>query len=497
MRSRGRSTFYFFLAFWALITALHLPYLRLPFFWDELGHFVPAALDLLQHGQWIPSSTPPNAHPPALSAILAALWSVTGVSIPATRLLMLAIASVGALLAFLLAIRLGRGTAGAPAFAAVLFLLATPLFFTQAMMAQLDMPAMVLTTLALLLFLGDRYGWCAVACTAAVLIKETTIVVPLVFAVWLLWKPRQPSDHQKATFFAVPPLVLAAWFAILYRFTGSPFGDPGFTESNLIEALQPAHLALAVLSRAYYLFVADGRWLGALALFLGWRLLRTRDWAIAASVAIAQLLVVTVLGGATLERYLLPVLPILYAGMAVAASMYPGNWRFASHAILIGALFLGWFWAPIFPQPYENNLAMADAVALDQQAAEFLTAYRRNARVATTWPLSDALARPEYGYVYRPFPVEAALGDDLPHLAGLSRDADLLILHGHAGLLDAWDPPLIVRRTLQSILESATDFQPPATAAQIRAGLGYVPVVRFSRGSWLGRAQWIDIFVRE
>ena len=58
---------------------------------------------------------------------------------------MLAVASLGALFSFLLAIRLARGTAGAPAFAAVLFLIASPLFYTQSMMVQLDMPAMTLT----------------------------------------------------------------------------------------------------------------------------------------------------------------------------------------------------------------------------------------------------------------------------------------------------------------------------------------------------------------
>jgi 4-amino-4-deoxy-L-arabinose transferase-like glycosyltransferase len=169
----------------ALTVALHLPCLRLPFHWDELGQFVPASLDLSRDGSWVAHSTLPNVHPPAVMAYLAVVWRVFGYSIPATRLAMLAVASVGLWLSFLLAIRLARGAPGAPAFAAVLFLAATPLFYTQSMMALLDMPAMTLTVLALLLFLDQRWGWCAAACTLLVLTKETAVTTPAAFAGWL------------------------------------------------------------------------------------------------------------------------------------------------------------------------------------------------------------------------------------------------------------------------------------------------------------------------
>ncbi len=149
MRSQTRAAGIFFLAFTALLLAIHAPYLKLPFFWDELGQFVPASLDIYQSGAWIPNSTLPNVHPPGVMAYLAMVWKIFGFSILSTRVAMLLIASAGALFSFLLAIRLSRRTAGAPAFAAVLFLLATPMFYTQSMMAQLDMPAMTLTALAL------------------------------------------------------------------------------------------------------------------------------------------------------------------------------------------------------------------------------------------------------------------------------------------------------------------------------------------------------------
>jgi len=100
--SRHASALYFFLAFTGLTLAIHLPYLTLPFFWDELGQFVPAALDLYHDGAWIPHSAAPNVHPPGVMALLALVWRAVGFSIMATRLTMLLLASAGTLFSFLL-----------------------------------------------------------------------------------------------------------------------------------------------------------------------------------------------------------------------------------------------------------------------------------------------------------------------------------------------------------------------------------------------------------
>ena len=484
--SRYTSALYFFLAFTALTLAIHLPYLRLPFFWDELGQFVPAALDLYHDGAWIPHSTAPNVHPPGLMALLALVWSVAGFSILATRLTMLLLASAGALFSFLLAIRLSRGTAGAPAFAAVLFLIATPLFFTQSMMAQLDLPAMVFTVLALLLFLEGRCAASAVACTAAVLMKETAISTPLVFALWLWLREKR---RREALYFLAPALALGIWLVLLWRATGNLFGNAAFTQYNLTEALGPVHIVLAITRRVYFLFIADGRWIGAIALFVGWRVLRREEWTISAWVALAQVAVVTMLGGAVLDRYLLPVLPILYAAMAAAASTYPPSWRWTTHAVMIGALFVGWFWDPPYLFPYENNLAMVNFVELQKQAADFLGAYARNKQVGTTWPLSEELTRPEMGYVEQPFSVAEAPGLELTQLANLDRNqVALLVTYSRAWPLESFP----FADTIRQILRRYFDYHPAATSEAIRAGLGYVPIARFTRGS-----QWLEVYERE
>jgi len=47
-----------------VIFLLHVPLLRLPYFWDEAGYYVPAARDILLTASFIPHSTVSNAHPP-------------------------------------------------------------------------------------------------------------------------------------------------------------------------------------------------------------------------------------------------------------------------------------------------------------------------------------------------------------------------------------------------------------------------------------------------
>ena len=107
------ATYLFFLALFAFAVILsHGPLLRLPYYWDELGQFVPAALDIFQGGAWIPHSTVPNAHPPGVMAYLAAFWTVAGCSPLATRIAMLLVASVAMLVAFLLSIAGATGYAG-------------------------------------------------------------------------------------------------------------------------------------------------------------------------------------------------------------------------------------------------------------------------------------------------------------------------------------------------------------------------------------------------
>src|ERR1700730_8468622 len=189
VKDRAPSHLLFATGIAAFVVLSHAAFFTLPYYWDELGQFIPAALDIFQHGAWIPRSTVPNVHPPGVMAYLAGVWSLTGYSIAATRVAMLALAAAGAVITMRLGFVLGLPSAAA--FLATAWLSISPLFFAQSMMAQLDMPAMVFFSLALLLFLEDRIIAAALASTALVLAKETGLVVSAMFAAWLWYERRR------------------------------------------------------------------------------------------------------------------------------------------------------------------------------------------------------------------------------------------------------------------------------------------------------------------
>src|ERR1700675_4543027 len=367
---RADTYLFFLLSFMLVVFLTHVAYFGLPYFWDELGQFVPAALDIY--------------HDRA--------------SIPAPRAAMLLLGSCASFFTFLLAIQLCRGLHGAPAFAPALLLLIDPLFYTQAMMAQLDMPAMLFTVLALLLFLQDRHPAAALACTALVLAKETGALLPLILVLVLL---ADPPRSKFVAYYIAPFAVLAVWFFVLWRATGHIFGDAGFTHYNLGYALNPVRASLCFLRRIYYLFLADFRWVGTVAIALAWKKTRiyfNRAWRITWLFIGAHVLIVSVLGGAELERYLLPVLPLVYIAMGAAWSVLRPRWRNASIALVAAGLLAGLIFNPPFPFPFENNLAMVDFVELQRTAAQFLEKTYPSRRFYTAWPLTQALRNPPFGY---------------------------------------------------------------------------------------------------
>ena len=256
-------------ALWLALTAdragaigIHLPLLTLPYFWDELGQFVPAALDILHDGALVPHSAVPNVHPPGVMAYLAGVWRVFGYSIPATRTAMLLLGSLTALFTFLLARRLLRGFPGA----ATLGLgPGSVCRGRSAVLHAIDDGAVGYARDAgrhgaLWLFLEERHAWAALVCTALVLAKETGILAPCIF-ILVLWVRKR---RLEAGFYLAPFVVLAAWLFLLWHTTGYIFGDPGFTHYNLTWAMNPARAGTSLVRHIFYLFVADFRWIGTI-----------------------------------------------------------------------------------------------------------------------------------------------------------------------------------------------------------------------------------------
>lgn len=457
---------------------MHAPLLHLPYYWDELGQFVPASLDLYHTGALVPYTTVPNVHPPGLMAYLAGVWYVAGYSVLNTRLAMLLLGSAGAMAVFLLAIQLCRSAAGMPAFAAVLFLICSPLFFAQSMLAQLDMPAMVFTCFALLLFLRERFRASALVCVLLVMVKETGIVAPFVFGCWL-WFEKRRSD---ALWFLLPLLPLALWLALLRSSTGHLFGNAAFTEYNVFYNLHPVRLVLALARRLYYLFVGTFHWIGTVAVMLtlraGGRLFRNRAWAVAVSIVVLHVVLVSVMGGAVLERYLLPALPIIYIAFA---AVLPG---YAAVALLAG-LIANNFINPPYPFPFENNLAFSDFVELHEKAASFVESHYPESRIETTFPLAQALARPEFGYVSRKMQVREISGFRPADIK--PEEAEVFVLY--PTMLHPYH--ISDRLGVGGFLHRFYGYEPDVSAETLTSRFQMRSVAR-----WTRRGQWIEIFVK-
>src|SRR5271165_6552223 len=118
--------FLLFALFFAGLMLLHAPLLRLPYFWDEAGYYVPVARDLFLTGTPIPQSTLSNAHPALVMAWLALAWRLAGYSTLITRTAMVAVSACSLLGLF----RLSRIAANLPVAVATTTLVALyPVYF--------------------------------------------------------------------------------------------------------------------------------------------------------------------------------------------------------------------------------------------------------------------------------------------------------------------------------------------------------------------------------
>ncbi|MGB6250202.1 MAG: glycosyltransferase family 39 protein [Terriglobales bacterium] len=413
--------FLLFALFFAGLMLIHAPLLRLPYFWDEAGYYVPAARDLFLSGTLIPHSTLTNAHPPLVMAWLALAWRVFGYSTLVTRTAMLTVSAFALLGLF----RLARIAANlSVAWATTLLVALYPVYFTQSSMATLDLTVAGFTFWALGYYVAHRkenHPWkVALWFSLAALAKETAILAPLALVCWEVlgyfmrprWLEVLPPGRQRSRllYLLLPVVPLAGWYAYHYSKTGFLLGNPEFFRYNVAATLNPLRIPLAFGLRLWQLFGYLGLYLLTLAGLLamlrpplkeaGVARPRIAFWMQVAFlfVVIAYLGFMSVVGGAVLARYMLPVVPL------VILMMVSTLWRRARYWTLIVAAVAIAFVAGLFSNPPygfspEDNLAYRDYVVMHAEAGRFLAMRYPGARVLTAWPASDELTRPWLGYV--------------------------------------------------------------------------------------------------
>lgn len=412
-----------FALFFAAVMLLHAPVLRLPYFWDEAGYYVPSARDLYLTGALIPQTALGNIHPPLVMAWLAMAWHVAGYSTLVTRTAMLVVAAFSLLGLF----RLAKAVSNVQVACATTLLTAIyPVFFTQCSLAQIDLAAAGLTFWALLAYIEDHPWEQAMWFSLAVLAKETAIVAPMALFAWgavaglvRRWWPELAAPRgrrTRATHSLVPVVPLAIWFGFHYAKTGYLFGNPEFFQYNVAGTLNPLRIPLAFILRLWQVIGYFGLSLltlaGALAMLrppvIDQGVARTRialwQQAAFATVLLAYLLFMSAVGGAVLARYLLPVLPLVILAWVATLWRRARYWKLVVGAIAI-AFVTGLFFNPPYGFSLEDNLAYRDYVVLHADAERFLATRYPRARVLTAWPASDELTRPWLAYVAQPFHV--------------------------------------------------------------------------------------------
>ncbi len=406
----------------------HFSLLRLPYYWDEAGYYIPAAWDFLHTGSLIPTSTLSNAHPPLPSIYLALWWKLSGYFPDVTREAVLLVAALGLLAVW----RLAQRVAGSSmvAFWSVVLTGTYPIWFVQSTLAQADIFAAACTLWGLVYALPDRNRkpWAAgLWFMAAALCKETAIAVPLTLAAVSLvegFRAQRPVRFRlwrESAWLASSIVPLIAWYAWHYAKTGYVFGNPEYVRYNAEATLTPLRILAAFGYRILHLTAHMNMFVPVLMTFAALMLNPRPDGegheraAISSPVLWRILLVLlvnavlfSVLGGALLTRYLLPMYPLV---LMVAVSTFYRRvpyWH-AVAAFSAAAFVAGLYINPPYRFAPEDNLEYARVIRMHMAGIAQLNKHYRGATVLTAWPVTDELTKPELGYVKEPydvFPIE-------------------------------------------------------------------------------------------
>jgi hypothetical protein len=484
-----------------LLFISHAPLLRLPYFWDEAGYFIPAARDLLLTGSLIPHTTLSNAHPPLLMLWLAFWWKFSAFTPAVTRTAMLMIAAFALTGLW----RLARVVSNeAVATATVLCTALWPIFFAQSSMAHLDMMVAALTLWGLAMYMEGRAVATIVFFSLAPLAKETAIVTPMSLLVWELVCPvldharngssarmREPlclhRRRRYASWFLICLLPLLLWFAYHHHRTGFYLGNPEYLRYNLQATVNPLRIALAVPIRLWHVFGYLNLFLLTLAALYSMTRppLHGRDGTLRPRIAIdvqlvflvvlaANVLAESVLGGAVLARYMLPMVPLVILVCVSTLRRRAKRWTwwiaFTCAAFIVQLL---------VPPPYriapEDTLLYRDYVVLHKRAADELSARYAHSRILTAWPASDELTRPFLGYVQQPLTVVRIENFSAPEIerAAQSQSSDEFDV---AYLFTTkWEPPHpfigpVFGKRIQERFFDYREDTPPQLAADILGG---------------------------
>jgi hypothetical protein len=310
---------------------------------------------------------------------------------------------------------------------------------------------------------------CITLLASAALAKETALLVPLTLCAWELacrvarsWERVAAlvclERRRRSVWWSLSLLLacvpLALWFAYHRAHTGYTFGNPEYFRYNVESTLNLSRMMEAGWGRLRHVTTHMNLWtltlVGLAAMLLKPRRdggrqrerIDVRVQLVFLLLVAAHVVALSVVGGAVLARYMLPVLPLVILVWVSTIRRRVPAWPLVV-ALVCAAFAYRCEVNPSYNFPWEENLAYRDFVLLHRDAARFLSENFPEARVLTSWPATDELRNTYYGYTPRPlavFPVESLKREDLEPAAARHSEYDAALLystHGGLGLEEA------------------------------------------------------------
>jgi hypothetical protein len=294
---------------------------------------------------------------------------------------------------------------------------------------------------------------------------------------------------------ASPVIPLIAWYAYHYHRTGFVFGNPEFLRYNATANLDAYRIALCLWHRLLHLTMHMNMFVPVVCT-IAVVLIPVASASTPASipkpqlraivvVLVANWIAFSILGGALLTRYLLPMYPLI---LLICASVWQRHLsRWWPIAALSAAAFLAGIW--IYP-PYafapEDNLTYRDFIVLHQSAVRFIDRTYPAATVLTAWPATSELSRPEIGYTNHPIKTVAIQNFSLDQIQKAAADPgsyDVAFLFS-----TKWAPPadkVDLGRQNQSADTKYFDFHRDLSPAEVATLLhGEVVWQAHRKGEW-------------
>ncbi len=309
-----------------------------------------------------------------------------------------------------------------------------------------------------------RRAACVALLALAALAKETALLVPLTLCAWefvcRVARRRERfaalvclESRRRSVWWTLSLLLacvpLALWFAYHRSRTGYTFGNPEYFRYNVESTLNLSRIAEVAQGRLAHVTAHMNLWVLTLLGLAAMLLKPRRDGGVPRKqidvrvqlvfllLILAHVVALSVVGGAVLARYMLPVLPLVILVWVSTLRRRVPAWPLAV-ALVCAAFAYRCEVNPSYNFPWEENLAYRDFVLLQRDAARFLSENYSDARVLTSWPATDELRNPYYGYTPRAlavFPVESLKREDLEPAAAQRTQYDAALLYStHGGL---------------------------------------------------------------